>query len=48
MQVRDFLSRNPGLELVEEHSTLPSFDETVPEKYHDGGYVAVVARTVSI
>jgi 16S rRNA (cytosine967-C5)-methyltransferase len=48
MQIRDFLSRNPGLELVEEHSTLPSFDETAPEKYHDGGYVAVVARTVSI
>ncbi len=48
MQIRDFLSRNPGLELVEEHSTLPSFDETAPEKYHDGGYTAVVARTVSI
>jgi 16S rRNA (cytosine967-C5)-methyltransferase len=44
MQIRDFLSRNSGLELVEERSTLPSFGETAPEKYHDGGYFAVLAR----
>jgi 16S rRNA (cytosine967-C5)-methyltransferase len=43
LQVRDFLSRNPGLELVEERLTLPSFDETAPQKYHDGGYFAVLA-----
>jgi 16S rRNA (cytosine967-C5)-methyltransferase len=48
MQIRDFLLRSPGLELVEEHSTLPSFEETAPEKYHDGGYTAVVARTAAI
>jgi 16S rRNA (cytosine967-C5)-methyltransferase len=42
MQIRDFLSRNPGLELVEERSILPSFDETAAEKYHDGGYFVVV------
>jgi len=44
LQIREFLSRNPGLELIEEISTLPSFDETGPEKYHDGGYVAVVRK----
>jgi 16S rRNA (cytosine967-C5)-methyltransferase len=44
LQIRDLLSRNPGFELVEERSILPSFDETAPEKYHDGGYFAVIGK----
>jgi 16S rRNA (cytosine967-C5)-methyltransferase len=44
MQVQNFISRHPGLELVEQVSTLPSFGETAPEKYHDGGYVAVLRK----
>jgi 16S rRNA (cytosine967-C5)-methyltransferase len=44
LQISELLSRNPGLELIEEISTLPSFDETGPEKYHDGGYAAVVGK----
>jgi 16S rRNA (cytosine967-C5)-methyltransferase len=44
LQVKEFLASNAGLELIEECSTLPSMGETAAEKYHDGGYFAVVWR----
>ena len=44
LQIKEFLSRNPSFELADENTTLPSFDESAPEKYHDGGYVAVMRR----
>ena len=44
LQVNDFLSKNLGLELVEQLSAFPSFDETLPEKYHDGGYLALIRK----
>jgi 16S rRNA (cytosine967-C5)-methyltransferase len=46
-QIGDFLSKNVGLELVEQSSIMPSFDETLPEKYHDGGYLAVIRKRTS-
>jgi len=44
LQTKEFLARNAGLELIEECFTLPSMGESLPEKYHDGGYVAVVRK----
>jgi 16S rRNA (cytosine967-C5)-methyltransferase len=42
LQLRDFLSRHPEFERVEESTTWPGFNETALEKYHDGGYCAVI------
>ena len=41
-QVADFLARNPGIELVEEKMTWPSFETTEETEYRDGGYWAVL------
>jgi 16S rRNA (cytosine967-C5)-methyltransferase len=46
LQTKEFLARNAGLELIEECFTLPSMGESSPEKYHDGGYVAVVRKNL--
>lgn len=39
-----FLSTHPDYHFVEDRLTLPSFDATDPDDYHDGGYVAVLKR----
>jgi len=44
LQVREFLVTNPELELIEERLVLPSFGETLAEKYHDGGYWAALRK----
>ncbi len=38
-----FLERHPDFELLNDQTTLPSFDSD-PEHYRDGGYVAVMRR----
>ncbi len=43
VRVAEFLKRHPDLQLVEEETTLPSFDPDPPH-YHDGGYFAVLER----
>jgi 16S rRNA (cytosine967-C5)-methyltransferase len=43
-QIQSLVSQNPGLEMLYERTILPSFDETSPEKYHDGGYTAVLRK----
>jgi 16S rRNA (cytosine967-C5)-methyltransferase len=42
-RVEAFLANHPDFELLEEKSTLPSFDPS-PANYHDGGYHAVLRR----
>jgi 16S rRNA (cytosine967-C5)-methyltransferase len=41
-QIEDFLAGHPRFKLVEQHTTLPSFQTADPAQYHDGGYVAVL------
>lgn len=42
--VARFLADQPAAELLREQLTLPSFDRSEPQRYHDGGYVAVLRR----
>jgi 16S rRNA (cytosine967-C5)-methyltransferase len=46
-QIQAFLSAHPRFKLVEQHTTLPSFQTSDPSRYHDGGYVAVLETGVS-
>lgn len=38
-----FLQQHPDFELLQDQSTLPSYDSH-PTRYHDGGYVAAIRR----
>jgi len=42
--VERFLSSHRNFRLLEQCSTLPSFDNPAPDHYHDGGYFAVLQR----
>jgi 16S rRNA (cytosine967-C5)-methyltransferase len=42
LQIRQFMDRRPGLELVAQNSILPSSSD--PQNYHDGGYFAVLRK----
>ncbi len=42
LQVKQFLDRHSGLELVAQRSILPGSSD--PQSYHDGGYFAVLAK----
>jgi 16S rRNA (cytosine967-C5)-methyltransferase len=41
-QIEAFLSAHPRFKLLEQYTTLPSFQTSDPARYHDGGYVAVL------
>ena len=43
-QVRAFVARHPGYELLDARDTLPSFRESDPARYHDGGFIAILRR----
>ena len=43
-QVRAFVERHGNYEPLEARATLPSFRESDPSCYHDGGFVAVLRR----
>jgi 16S rRNA (cytosine967-C5)-methyltransferase len=42
-QIGAFLTRHPDYRLIEQQTMLPSADSS-PQRYHDGGYVAVLTR----
>ncbi len=42
--IKAFISRTPGVRVVEEHSWLPSFNTEDPTHYRDGGYAAVLEQ----
>jgi 16S rRNA (cytosine967-C5)-methyltransferase len=42
LQIKQFMDRHAGLELVAENSILP--DSADPQNYHDGGYFAVLRK----
>ncbi|MEM7809749.1 MAG: RsmB/NOP family class I SAM-dependent RNA methyltransferase, partial [Planctomycetota bacterium] len=39
-----FVSRTPGVTVVDRHTWLPSFETDDPTRYRDGGYAAVLER----
>jgi 16S rRNA (cytosine967-C5)-methyltransferase len=43
-QVRAFVERHGEFEPLESRATLPSFRESDPARYHDGGFVSVLRR----
>ena len=43
-QVRAFIAGHADYELHHSRTTLPSFHQTDPSRYHDGGFVAVLRR----
>jgi 16S rRNA (cytosine967-C5)-methyltransferase len=43
LQIKQFMGRHPGVELVGQNSILPSSSD--PQSYHDGGYFAVLRKT---